>query len=222
MSSKTKLMMFALALSFGSFVMAQDDPQPPANPAPPATTEAPAAEKTEAEKAAEEKPAQTESWEETAKKEAAKAEQKIKEIATDVDKDPRANQIKAGILQPIYLVAENLNFAAFHWLAFALMSAGVFSYALQLILGKLVVLMRAGFSLREILSDIAGFAISLVGLVLTTQASAENSTFTQSAAAVISATIAGAVFGFVLYCWGQSTELEAVEGRIRQAKASKR
>lgn len=217
MFSKTKLMMFALVLSFGSFVMAQEEPQPPTNPAVPATTETPTEEKT-----AEEKPAQTETWEETAKKEAAKAEKKIKDIASDVDKDPHANQIKAGILQPIYLVAENLNFSAFHWLAFALMAAGVFNYALQLLLGKLVVLMRAGFSLREILSDVAGFAISLVGLVLTTQAAAENSTFTQSAAAVISATLAGAVFGFVLYCWGQSAELEAVEGRIRQAKASKR
>ena len=213
MFSKTKLTIIALVLSFGSLVMAQDEPQPPATPAPPATTDAPASEKP-----AESAPATTESWEDTAKKEAAQAEKKIKEIAADVDKDPRAQKITAGILQPIYVVAENLNFAAFHWLAFALMAAGVFSYALQLVLGKLVVLMRSGFSLREILSDAAGFAISLLGLVLTTQAAAENSTFTQSPAAVISATIAGAVFGFVLYTWGQATELEAVEGRVRQVR----
>lgn len=212
MSSNSKLLIIALVLSFGSFVMAQDEPQP-VNPTAPAATDTPAAEKP-----AEETPAKSESWEETAKQKAAEGEKKIKEIADKVDQDPRAKQITAGILQPIYLVAENLNFAAFHWLAFALMAAGVFSYGLQLLLGKLVVLMRSGFSLREILSDAAGFAISTLGLVLTTQASAENSTFTQSPAAVISATIAGAVFGFVLYCWGQSTELEAVEGRMRQAK----
>jgi hypothetical protein len=148
-------------------------------------------------------------------------EAEAEKIAKQVDQLPEAKKAAAGILQPIYVVAEALAFSTFHWLAFALMTAGVFSYALQLVLGKLVVLMRLGFSLKEILSDAVGLAISVFGLVLTTQAAAENSTFTQSPAAVISATVVGAVAGFVLYLWGQSQELQAVAGRSRQAASRK-
>jgi len=120
-------------------------------------------------------------------------------------------------LQPIYLLAERLAFPSFHWLAFGLMTAGVVSYLLQLVLGKLVVLSRMGFSVKEILSDLISLIISLVGLVLTTQAAAENSTFTQSPAAVLSSAILGAVLGFILYTWGQSQELQAAAGRTKAA-----
>jgi hypothetical protein len=144
-----------------------------------------------------------------------KANDEVSKIAKQVDQDPRAKTAAAGILQPIYQVAEKLAFPAFHWVAFALMAAGVVSYALQLALGKLVVLMRMGLSLKEIASDGVGLAISVVGLVLTTQAAAENSTFTQSPFAVISATLVGAIVGFVLYLWGQSQELEAAAGRSK-------
>ena len=152
---------------------------------------------------------------------AEKVEDEAKKIAEKVDQDPRAAKAAAGILQPIYLVAEKLSFDAFHWVAFALMSTGVFSFALQLVIGKLVVLLRTGFSLKEILSDAVGLAISVFGIVLTTQAAAENSTFTQSPAAVISATIVGAIGGFILYLWGQRQELEAVAGRSRPVKPGK-
>ena len=97
------------------------------------------------------------------------------------------------------------------------MVAGVVSFALQLTLGKLMVLARLGFSPAEILSDGLGLAVSLVGLVLTTQAAAENSSFTSSATAVISAAAVGATMGFVFYVWGQRQELQAVEGRKRAA-----
>jgi len=53
-------------------------------------------------------------------------------------------------------------------------------------------------------------------LVLTTQAATENSTFTESPAAVLSATAAGAIVGIILYWWGQSQEVQAVEGRKKQ------
>lgn len=140
-------------------------------------------------------------------------QEEVDKIAKVVDEDPRAKTVAAGILQPIYLLAEKLAFPSFHWMAFGLMCAGVVSYLLQLVLGKLVVLTRMGFSLKEILSDIIGLAISLVGLVLTTQAAAENSTFTQSPAAVLSAAILGTILGFILYTWGQSQELQAAAGR---------
>lgn len=142
----------------------------------------------------------------------------VDEIADRVDSDQRAIKAKEGILSPIYQLAESMSFSAFHWIAFALMVAGVISYALQLVLGKLVVLSKMGLSISEVLSDAMGLLISVVGLVLTTQAAAENSSFTESAFAVLSATVLGAGVGFVFYLWGQRQELEAVEGRKARAK----
>jgi hypothetical protein len=134
-------------------------------------------------------------------------------FAETVDESEQAQDVSAGILGPIYRLAEAFSFSAFHWVAFALMATGVVSFALQLTLGKLMVLARAGFSPAEIIGDALGLAVSLVGLVLTTQAAAENSSFTNSAAAVISATAVGVIIGFVFYLWGQRQELQAVEGR---------
>lgn len=141
------------------------------------------------------------------------AKKKVEELAREVDKSPQAREISAGILQPIYQFAEQLSFPFFHWVAFTVMAAGVVSYALQLVLGKLVVLTKMGFSLSEILADAHGLVISLVGLVLTTQAAAENSTFTQSPFAVISAALVGAVVGFIFYLWGQAQEVQAAKAR---------
>lgn len=141
------------------------------------------------------------------------AKEQADKIAANIDGSEDAQQISAGILDPIYQLAEAIEFSFFHWVAFTLMMAGVVSYALQLVLGKLVVLSRAGLSFTEIISDAVGLVISLVGLVLTTQAAAQNSSFTTSAFSVISATVVGAVFGFMLYLWGQRQELDALRGR---------
>ena len=188
-----RFLLATVVFSFGAFVLAQDEPTTSPVAADSAAQDAdPKAPETSA----------TEQVKETAEK-----------LAKTLDKDPRAKTAAAGVLQPIYVVAENLAFPAFHWLAFALMAAGVVSYTLQLLLGKLVVLIRRGFSFGEILSDAFGLAISVIGLVLTTQAAAENSTFTQSAAAVLSATVAGAFVGLILYWWGQAQELQAAAGR---------
>jgi hypothetical protein len=143
------------------------------------------------------------------------ARQTADAVAETVDQSPQAREAKAGILKPIYRLAETFSFPAFHWIAFAVMVAGVISFGLQLTFGKLVVLSKLGFSLAEILSDALGLAVSLVGLVLTTQAAAENSNFTESAAAVLSATAVGALAGFVFYMWGQRQELQAVAGRSK-------
>jgi len=140
----------------------------------------------------------------------------VKSIANDVDQSQAAREASAGILKPIYLLAEQLAFPMFHWGAFALMSAGVVGFALQLVLAKLVVLSKFSFSIREILSDGLGLAISLVGLVLTTQAATENSTFTQSPALVLSAAVVGILVGLMHYRWGQAQELAAVEGRRKK------
>lgn len=145
----------------------------------------------------------------------------LKDFAKDVDDSETAKETSAGILTPIYMVAEALEFPAFHWLAFALMLSGVIGFAMQLVIGKLVVFAHLGFSLREILSDVLSFAISLIGLVLTTQAAAQNSTFTQSPFAVLSASLLGLVLGLMLYFWGQAQEVEAVKGRRALAAEAK-
>lgn len=150
---------------------------------------------------------------------AGKTQAKVEEIAQQVDQNPRAKLAAEGILGKIYLFAEALSFPTFHWLAFSLMAAGLVSYALQLMLGKLVVLFKGSFNLREILSDLIGFVISGVGLILTTQAAAENSTFTHSPAAVLSSAAFGIIVGFTLYRWGQAQEIQAVAGRRTAAKA---
>ena len=141
------------------------------------------------------------------------SEQGVDEFTEEIDRSEQAQKVSAGILKPIYALAEAFSFPAFHWLAFSVMVAGVVSFALQLVLGKLVVLSRMGFSFTEIMSDALGLAVSVVGLVLTTQAAAENSSFTSSAFAVISATCAGGLVGFLFYVWGQRLELQALEGR---------
>lgn len=143
------------------------------------------------------------------------ARQTAGEAVRAVDNSAQAQQVSAGVLKPIYQLAEALSHPAFYWISFAIMVAGVVSFALQLTIGKLVVLARAGFSPSEILSDALGLVVSLVGLVLTTQAAAENSSFTGSASAVLSATAVGAIAGLVFYLWGQRQELQAVEGRRR-------
>ncbi|MBX3441223.1 MAG: hypothetical protein KF774_02360 [Planctomyces sp.] len=151
---------------------------------------------------------------------ASDARRHVDNIARQVDADERAEEVKAGILKPIYLLAERLAFPAFHWAAFAMMATGVVSYALQLVFGKLAVLSKMSLSPAEILSDALGLSISAVGLVLTTQAAAENSTFTQSPFSVISASATGVLAGFVFYRWGQRQELQAVAGRQRTTPKS--
>lgn len=148
-------------------------------------------------------------------------QEKVDEIATKIDRSETAKEVSAGILQPIYALAEYLSFPAVHWIAFAMMATGVVSFALQLVLAKLAVLAKFGLSFTEIFSDALGLAISVIGLVLTTQAAAENSSFTQSPAAVLSASAVGVVLGFIFYWWGQSHEIQALEGRrIQSAKSN--
>jgi hypothetical protein len=150
------------------------------------------------------------------------AQDELEEISGRVNQSEQAQKVRAGILKPIYSLAEKFSFSAFHWVAFATMAAGVVSFALQLTLGKLVVLSRSSFSPSEILSDALGLAVSLIGLVLTTQAATENSNFTASAFAVISSTCVGVIAGLVFYVWGQRQELQAVAGRKQAAALDQR
>lgn len=149
------------------------------------------------------------------------AQETINSMGDVVDENAEAAEIKAGLLKPIYKLAESFAFPAFHWLAFGLMVLGVVSYALQLTLGKLIVLGHAGFSPKEILSDLVGLAVSVIGLVLTTQAATENSSFTTSPAAVLSSAGVGLLLGILFYLWGQSQEIEAARGRSQREDSKK-
>lgn len=149
------------------------------------------------------------------------AEQKldnaIEGIAGKVNENETAQQARTSILGWIYDAAEYLSFSWFHWVAFALMVAGLVSFALQLVVGKLIMLFQFHFNLTEILSDGLGFVISAIGLILTTQAATDKSNFTESPALVLSAAGVGLLFGLVFYIRGQTQEYrEAREVRRRQ------
>ena len=223
----SRSILLALVFSYLGLVHAQENS--PTTPSAPSLPVDSTPDKSEASSSESDKsqvppsgPLTTDKVKEAAEKGLEMTSEEVSKIARQLDQNPQAKDVAAGVLQPIYVVAKKLAFPAFHWVAFALMAAGVVSYALQLGLGKLVVLTRLGFSLKEIVSDAVGLAISVVGLVLTTQAAAENSTFTQSPAAVLSATATGIVAGIILYFWGQSQELDAAAGRSRSTVHSKR
>ncbi len=144
--------------------------------------------------------------------------EKVAEVAREVDQNKTAQEVSAGILQPIYLLAEACAGFPFYWSAFTVMVIGVVGFALQLVLGKLVMLTRFKFSLTEAVSDAIGLIISLIGLVLTTQAATENSTFPQSPFAVLSATAVGTLVGLYFYKWGQDQELRAASAPKPAAK----
>jgi ABC-type multidrug transport system fused ATPase/permease subunit len=140
-----------------------------------------------------------------------KLQKHAEEIGQTLNENEAVQEVSAGVLQPIYQLAEYISFPAFYWIAFALMAAGVVSFALQLVLGKFFLLFKMSIDFKEILSDLLGLAISLIGLVLTTQAATQNSSFPENPSMVLSATAVGVVVGFVFYWWGQSQEFRAVK-----------
>ncbi len=208
----------------GATAWSQESTNPGATTQLPSTEDTPQAAETsttDLSDPAAEAPVTTETTSEKAKDLAADAKAKVDEVAEKIDQNEQAKEAAAGILQPIYRLAEKMAFPAFYWVAFTLMTAGVVSFAFQLVFGKLMVLFKGSLSPTEILSDAISLVISLVGLVLTTQAATENSTFTQSAAGVLSASLLGIVLGLFLYRWGQNQELRAAVGnRLLRTKQS--
>ncbi len=138
----------------------------------------------------------------------------VKQRASEIDQTEAAQDVSQSILNPIYQAAEVAgDYPAFYWCAFTLMVAGVVSFLLQLLLTKLFLVFRMHLNIKEMIMDTVGLAISSIGLVLTTQAAAENSAaFTTSPSAVVSATVVGGVLGLVFYIWGQRQEFQAAQG----------
>lgn len=146
------------------------------------------------------------------------AKVRVGDLADTLDQNRTVQDVSTSILNPIYVAAESIAFSTFYWIAFALMVAGVVSYAFQLVFGKLVVLTHGRINMREIISDSVGLLISGIGLILTTQAATENSTFPDSPSGVLSAAAVGAVLGFILYRWNQAEEVDAAHGRQKKWK----
>lgn len=135
--------------------------------------------------------------------------EKAREIGSTLNESKAFQEFSAGVLQPIYKLTEYIAHPAFYWIAFAIMVAGVVSFAGQLVLTKLLLMMQLKMNFKEILSDLLGLVISVVGLVLTTQAATENSSFTTSPSAVVSSAAVGVIAGVMFYIWGQSQEFRA-------------
>ena len=55
------------------------------------------------------------------------ARERADAVVEAVDANTPAQEVSAGILKPIYRLAEAFSFSAFHWLAFSVMVAGVVS-----------------------------------------------------------------------------------------------
>jgi ABC-type multidrug transport system fused ATPase/permease subunit len=149
------------------------------------------------------------------------ASKKIDDVKKRINENEDAQRAAESILDPIYKLAEKFSFGGFYWIAFALMAAGVVSFALQLVIGKLFLLAKLQFSLTEIVGDALGLLISLVGLVLTTQAATENSFFTQSAFAVLSSAALGIVCGVLMFVWSTKTEARAADSRKTKSRRNR-
>ena len=145
------------------------------------------------------------------------AVKKIDEVVEQVDQSEQAQNVKSNILAPIYSLAERFSFPAFHWLAFAVMVTGVVSFALQLVMGKLVVLSRFSLSPTEILSDVLGLAGK--SHRFGAHDPGRDGKLQLHLERVFRALghRGGRDTGIVFYVWGQRQELQAVEGRRRVA-----
>ena len=149
------------------------------------------------------------------------ARQRLDELAGRLDQNRTVQDLSKHLLNPIDVASDACAFPAFHWMAFALMSAGVVSYALQLVLSKVIVLARGSFDVRAVMSDVFGLLMSGIGLMLTTQAAAGNSAFSESPIRVLSAAAVGIVAGLILYRWNHAEELEAAYGRQKKKRRRK-
>lgn len=138
-----------------------------------------------------------------------KLKDNVEDLGNTLNEFSSVQEASAGILEPIYQAAEFIAFPSFYWIAFALMVAGVVSFAGQLVFTKFFLLFKMNLNVKEILGDTLGLLISLVGLVLTTQAATQNSGFPENSIAVVSATAVGSIVGLVFYLWGQKQEFQA-------------
>jgi len=145
----------------------------------------------------------------------------VTDMTESLDQNQRIRNASTRLLQPIYDASKFTTSQRFYWIAFALTSAGVISYSLQLVLSKLLLLTKGSINLREILSDGVGFAVSAIGLILVTQAATDHESFADSPTSVLSAASVGILAGLILYRWNQREEVNALRGRRKKKRGKK-
>jgi len=100
-----------------------------------------------------------------------------------------------------------------------MMTAGLVSFLLQLVLGKLIMLTQSHFSIVEIMSDGLGLLISAIGLMLLTQAATNEGLVINRPSFVLTAAGLGAFVGLIFYFRGQTQELREARA-LRKSKDS--
>ena len=134
--------------------------------------------------------------------------ERIGDAKERLDTDPQAQQATDHILSSIRDIGNKVvAVPGFYWIAFAMMTAGLVSFLLQLVLGKLIMLTQSHFSIVEIMSDAMGFLISLIGLTLLTQSATNEGLVIDRPSFVVTAAGLGAFVGLIFYFRGQTQEL---------------
>ncbi len=150
------------------------------------------------------------------------ASRRVRDVARTLDRNETVQEASRGLLDPIYDFSLSTTSPEFYWAGFALTSAGIISYSLQLVLSKLLLLFRGSINLREIVSDAVGLAISAIGLILVTQAAIDHESFADSPSSVLSAASVGIVAGLILYRWNHREESDALHGRRRRKRRGRK
>jgi hypothetical protein len=145
---------------------------------------------------------------------------KINDATSKLDTNEDAQLATDNILAGIKTFGDKVvAIPGFYWIAFAMMTAGLVSYLLQLVLGKLIMLARFHFSVTEILSDGLGLLISAIGLMLLTQAATAEGLVIDRPSFVLTAAGVGAFFGLIFYFRGQTQELREARALAASRKS---
>jgi hypothetical protein len=149
----------------------------------------------------------------------------IETLITRFDGNTTVQETAGGIQELITVLRSYLETPVSSGIAFTLAVAGLISFTFQLVLTKLVVLMKGSINVREILSDLAGLLFSAFGLILAADhhTSVSGTQLNKSPAAIVLFSAAGAIVGLVHYRWAQRQEVNAVLGersRLRKKKTS--
>jgi hypothetical protein len=137
----------------------------------------------------------------------------IDRFARQFDDIPIVRNTSEKILSLTTQLDEFLQIPMFHQIVYSLGIAGAVSFTFQLLLTKLLVLLKGGFSIREIISDLTGLVFSLSVVVLTLRGGGRGIEFARHPGMLVGLTILGILFGLVHYRWAQQQEILAARGQ---------
>lgn len=137
----------------------------------------------------------------------------IDRFAQQFDEIPIVRNTSEKILSLTTQLGELLQIPMFHQIVYSLGIAGAVSFTFQLLLTKLLVLLKGRFSIREIISDLTGLVFSLSVVVLTLRGDGRGIEFARHPGMLVGLTIMGILFGLVHYRWAQQQEILAARGQ---------